>query len=177
MVRSKSVCLALTALTLGGQASIEEPLHAQQAACSAPEHRLFDFWQGEWEVRRADGTVAGRNVIRSTLAGCVLREHYTTAAGYEGESFNVYDGSRGVWHQTWVDNRGLLLLLDGAFHDGKMVLEGEGRDGSGPLRHRITWNRIDGDPDRVRQLWETSRNGGATWVVAFDGTYVREGHG
>jgi hypothetical protein len=41
--------------------------------------------------------------------------------------------------------------------------------------HRITWSRIDGDSDRVRQLWETSRDGGETWSVAFDGEYRRVG--
>jgi len=38
--------------------------------------------------------------------------------------------------------------------------------------NRITWERL---PDgRVRQLWETSKDSGATWSVAFDGYYTKE---
>ena len=36
-------------------------------------------------------------------------------------------------------------------------------------RDRITWTP-NGD-GTVRQLWESSTDGGATWSVAFDGTY------
>jgi len=36
---------------------------------------------------------------------------------------------------------------------------------------RITWTpNADG---RVRQFWEASRDEGKTWMVVFDGTYVR----
>ena len=36
---------------------------------------------------------------------------------------------------------------------------------------RITWERL---PDgRVRQLWESSKDGGTTWTVAFDGYYAK----
>jgi hypothetical protein len=31
---------------------------------------------------------------------------------------------------------------------------------------------IDGDPDRVRQHWEISRDG-STWETLFDGRYAR----
>lgn len=37
--------------------------------------------------------------------------------------------------------------------------------------NRITWNPTA--PGRVRQLWETSTDGGATWTVAFDGRYIK----
>ncbi len=56
-----------------------------------------------------------------------------------------------------------------------MVLEGRrpGKKG-GTVIDRIQWGRIGGDPNRVRQLWEVSADGGKTWEVAFDGTYVRK---
>jgi hypothetical protein len=54
-----------------------------------------------------------------------------------------------------------------------MVLQGEtvGRDGASS-QQRITWSLVDGDPDRVRQLWE-SKQGDGEWTVAFDGLYTR----
>jgi hypothetical protein len=149
--------------------------HGQQPACRTAEHRSFDFWVGSWEVRTPDGRVAGYNRIREAMGGCVLHERYTTAQGYEGESLNIYDASRRVWHQTWTDNGGLLLTLEGGFDGQRMVLEGETVDTAGvATRHRITWSRVDGDPDRVRQHWESSSDGGATWSTAFDGLYVRQ---
>lgn len=139
-------------------------------ACTAPEHRQFDFWIGEWEVTTPKGELAGRNRIESILGGCALSESWTGARGGSGNSYNAYDRPRRRWHQTWVDNGGLVLQLDGSFVDGKMVLSGETRDSSGaPVLHRIAWQETA--PGAVRQLWETSGDGGRTWSVAFDGRY------
>ncbi len=145
-----------------------------QSPCTTPDHRAFDFWIGTWDVYDPSGTQRGHNEIRSTLGGCVLHERYGTPSGYEGESVNIYDASRGVWHQSWVDNGGLLLRLEGGIRDGAMVLEGltTGADGTESL-NRITWSQLDSDGDRVRQLWEISADGGSTWTVAFDGEYRR----
>jgi len=141
------------------------------AACDTPEHRAFDFWLGEWEVRTPDGRFAGVNRIESEYGGCVLHERYRTGRSYSGESLNVYDAGRDVWHQTWVDSSGTLLLLEGHLRDGSMVLEGEtvGADGE-RTRHRITWTpNADGT---VRQHWESTDAAGR-WTTAFDGTYTR----
>ena len=55
----------------------------------------------------------------------MLHERYATPRVYTGESLNTYDPARKVWHQTWVDNSGVLLLLDGKFDGKSMVLEGK----------------------------------------------------
>lgn len=144
------------------------------APCATPEHRQFDFWIGRWEVRSPDGTLVGRNHIRRVLGGCALREEWRGERGLRGSSINTWSPERGVWHQTWVDSAGTLLQLDGGLRDGAMVLEGvvPGTDGGPAVRHRISWSRIDGDPDRVRQHWETAAGDGP-WETAFDGRYVR----
>lgn len=139
--------------------------------CSTPEYRQFDFWIGEWNVRTPDGRLAGTNSIQRELGGCVLHERWTGERAMTGESFNIWSATRGGWHQTWVDSRGTLLLLDGGLEQGRMVLTGDGRapDGSS-IRHRLTWQPL---PDGLRQLWETSRDEGRTWTVIFDGRYTR----
>ena len=119
-------------------------------------------------------TPVGENSIRPILNGCALQESYATPSGYAGRSLNIYDASRGVWHQSWVDVGGLLLVLEGSFVQDRMVLEGETAGGGAAVRHRITWNLVEGDPDRVRQLWASSSDGGESWSVAFDGPYVRK---
>ncbi len=80
-------------------------VHAQQTpfdcAGSAP-HRQFDFWLGQWEVRDADGTLQGNNLIESVQRGCALREQWRSVRGGTGESLNYFDPGRGEW-QTWFE--------------------------------------------------------------------------
>jgi hypothetical protein len=156
--------LVVAAGALGDPSSAAEP---QPRPCAAPEHRQFDFWIGDWDVATPDGTVRGRNVIEAIEGGCALRETYTTGRGYGGTSLNFYDVARGGWHQTWIDNQGSPLHLDGGLDGDRMVLRGE----AGSALQRITWTPLaDG---RVRQHWESSSDGGASWTTAFDGYYRR----
>jgi hypothetical protein len=142
--------------------------------CATPDHRAFDFWVGEWEVFRPDGALAGSNTIRVLMNGCVLHESYDTPTGYHGESFNTFDATRGVWHQTWVDNGGVLLVLEGGPHGDGIRLEGTGRAGDGtPVTDRITWSPLNPTGNRVRQHWERSSDGGTSWTTVFDGEYRR----
>jgi hypothetical protein len=150
------------------------PAFAQTAPrakdCTAAVHHQFDFWIGDWDVTTPDGKPAGKNKIEPILNGCALRESWTGAGGGTGTSYNAWDRRRGVWHQTWVDAQGNLLQLDGQFRDGRMILTGDNVDPSGAKsKERITWQETA--PGQVRQLWETSRDGGATWTVSFDGRY------
>jgi hypothetical protein len=148
---------------------------ARAGASPAPEHRQFDFWLGEWEVRSPEGKVVGHNRVTRLFDATGLREEWAGASGLRGTSLNLYDAARGRWHQTWIDSSGTVLLLDGGLRDGTMVLVGESPADGDPeatVRHRISWSLIDGDPDQVRQHWETSADG-ASWETAFDGRYRR----
>jgi hypothetical protein len=141
-------------------------------ACADPAYRQFDFWLGDWQVFRPDGALAGTNRIAREYGGCVLHERYTSPKGYTGESLNTYDAGRKRWHQTWVDNEGLLLLLEGQFSGKSMVLEGavRGTDGA-TVKHRVTWTpNQDGT---VRQHWESADAKG-NWKTVFDGLYRRK---
>jgi hypothetical protein len=139
-----------------------------EKACSQPEYRQFDFWLGAWNVTE-HGKVAGTNHIESILGGCALHESWRGAGGNVGNSLNYYDAARRLWHQTWIDQSGNALELEGRFENGAMRLEGQ-RPGAGQaVLHRIIWTPLtDG---KVRQLWETSADGGKMWTQAFDGLY------
>ena len=141
-------------------------------ACEGSEHRQFDFWLGEWSVRTPDGRIAGLNKISSEHGGCVLHERYSTSRGYSGESLSMFDASRKVWHQTWVDTSGMLLLLEGSLRGKSMLLEGQTVGAEGQVtKHRITWTpNADGS---VRQHWESTDLKG-NWSTAFDGSYTRK---
>ncbi len=149
-----------------------------QAQCDRPEYRQFDFWIGTWTVTTPNGQVAGTNTITKQLGDCSLLEQYSTPNGYEGKSFNIYDQSTGQWHQTWVDNTGLLLQLDGSLvkvdeNTEAMVLWGQGISQQGlAITHRITWTpNQDGT---VRQHWQMSPDQGINWQTLFDGLYTKQ---
>jgi hypothetical protein len=141
------------------------------APCESDAHRQFDFWLGEWNVHTPDGKLAGVNRIEREYDGCVLHERYATERGYKGESLNSYDPGRKVWHQTWVDNQGTLLLLEGGLQGQSMVLQGRTtQPGDKVTKHRITWTP---NPDgSVRQYWESADSKGG-WKPVFDGKYTR----
>ena len=139
-------------------------LPSPPAACTSPEYRQFDFWVGEWTVTNARGQFAGENHVTLIQGGCAVEESWTGADGGSGTSVNGYfDGDR-KWHQTWLDSRGGRLDLAGGLVGGKI---------GNKVLHQITWEkRADG---RVRQIWQSSPDGGSSWKVVFDGTYVRTG--
>src|SRR5689334_18260469 len=115
---------------------------SQDAVTESDPQRAFDFWIGSWEVFGPKGRQVGSNEITSVLGGSAIAEHWHGNGGVEGRSLNAYDTARDRWHQTWVDNGGSVLLLDGRPVAGSMVLEGvaPAEDVATCLdRHRIPW--------------------------------------
>ena len=142
--------------------------------CSAPEFRQFDFWLGDWDVFGPGGKRLGENHIVAVEKGCGLRETWVSASGITGTSLNFYDRDEKTWFQAWTDNTGGALRLSGGLRGRDMVLQSEPTppDAKGVRTvNRVTWSPLASG--KVRQLWETSTDGGKTWTTAFDGTYVK----
>lgn len=173
-VRTGAAFVAALVSSTALAVAVPRPALAASAAqpCASVQNRQFDFWVGRWTVtdnvtKKFDGT----NDVTRELGSCVLQEHWAGRDGSKGTSFNLYVGARKTWHQTWVDNAGGILLLDGGLRAGSMVLAG-----SRPVRGKTVLDRIIWTPrgdGSVRQLWQSSRDGGATWKVVFDGIYRR----
>jgi hypothetical protein len=144
---------------------------ARTRACDAAEHRQFDFWLGRWEVTDSAGVPQGFNSVTSELDGCAVVEDWHDVFGSGGRSLNAYDAATGRWHQHWVDQGGRIpLRIDGGLVGGAMRMSGvHPRPGGRSVVERITWTPLG---DGLRQLWETSTDGGATFAfVVFDGFY------
>jgi tetratricopeptide (TPR) repeat protein len=138
--------------------------------CNTPEYRQFDFWLGRWDVASTAGST-GDSHITSTYGGCVVEERYESGGGsFAGTSLSFYDSKDGKWHQTWIDNQGQALYLAGGLEGESMVL---GSDAENPPIQRVTWTPLGGG--KVRQLWESSSDGGESWSLVFDGTYTPKG--
>ena len=134
--------------------------------CSASEYRQFDFWLGDWDVFDAgDSKPSMRIKVEKILDSCALRESYKDVNGMVGESLNIYDASRKVWHQTWVTNRGALLVLEGGMENGRMALRATETTKDGLVQWRAFWIPQGAE---VRETAETSSDGGKTWKPKFD---------
>jgi len=162
--------LLLSANPASGQESTEST--PKERPAPPAEARQFDFWLGEWDVVDPSGKQVGTNLITSVLDGFGIKERWTGDGGMVGMSLNSYDAGRKRWHQTWVDNTGGFLLLEGEFTEGSMVLSGARTTAKGSdVLDRITWTPLkSGD---VRQAWEVSSDAGESWSLVFDGTYKK----
>jgi len=158
------ICFVLLAIAASPLLAAE---HAS-SACSAPAYRQFDFFAGDWDTYdlQAPDKVVARNTVKVILDGCVIHEDYRQNDGLHGESYSLYDAARKVWHQSWVTNRGDLLLLDGGMQGSRMVFKGiERKAGKPDAQVCVAWYRQDGG---VRETAERSLDGGKTWKPEFD---------
>jgi hypothetical protein len=142
-------------------ASAESPM---STSCAAPTYRQFDFWVGDWDAFDVGNPIKVAHArVDRILDGCVLREDYRGVDGHKGQSFTIYDAARKVWHQSWVTNRGELLVIEGKSEAGEMVLTGE--DHVAGTIVRGLWRPEKGG---VRETAVTSSDGGKTWKPWFD---------
>lgn len=154
------------------------PLAAQatgnpaSAACSTAQYHALDFWLGDWDVHEdaGKGPVDAHNRVTAVLGGCALHVEYRQDDGLMGEGYSAYDASRKLWHQTFITNRGGLLVLEGGFQGKTLTLEGDKLD-------------KDGKPERIKEVRASqgagaretgyvSHDGGKTWVLLFDILYL-----
>jgi hypothetical protein len=136
--------------------------------CADPAYRQFDFWIGDWDAFEVahPATIVARARVELILHACVLHEIYEATDGHKGESFSIYDIARHTWHQTWVNDSGYVLTIEGGLLDQAMILEGTDHLPDGKLRQvRGEW-RSDGQG--TRELAARSTDGGVTWIPWFD---------
>lgn len=144
-------------------------------ACTAPEHRQFDFWLGHWEVyRTGSDQLVGRNHIEKLYGDCAIRENWAPLSGPGGGSLNTYQADEKIWRQTWVDSSNSHADFKGGVVDGAMVIAGQWKGVNGPGTDgyvRMTYTK---QPDgSVRQFGEISTDEGKTFAPSFDLTYRR----
>ncbi len=141
---------------------------------SDPRFRRFDFWIGEWDVQATGAPrapVGAASHVTRDLDGCVILEHWVPPSAPAGKSFNIFNTSSGKWEQYWVDARGTITHYIGEFReDGHLYYEAT-QFGS---TNKVRMTFFNQGPDQVRQLGHLSTDGGKTWTVSFDLTYLRK---
>src|SRR6266511_347176 len=144
-----------------------------RASCTAPLYRQFDFLLGDWALVGADRKKSAADKVVQVLGGCALQENWTGVKCGQALSFSAYDPATRHWHQTLIDDGGAVLKIEGEFADGKMILIGQRpsqKEKGVTITHRIAWTPLQ--DHRVKQIWENSTNGGRTWRLVSEGTYV-----
>lgn len=166
---------ALLALT-AAPALAQTPPSPPPPACQSEAHRAFDFWVGKWDVyptAQPDKLVA-HSLIERLYKGCAVRENWMPLSGNDGGSLNSYVGGPVAegWRQTWIGSGGERVDFKGGWDGKAMVLTGLWAGvlpNGGDALTRMTYTRnADGS---VRQLGETTSDGGRTWQPSFDFTY------
>lgn len=158
--------------------AFEKLINANARPCDAdPNYHAFDFWIGEWDVQptgsqRAPIGSGASSVIERQLGGCVIQENWQPRGPVgAGKSFNVYNRVTRQWEQYYIDTFGTITHYTGTFHDdGALYFEAD--QFASPNRIRMTF--FNQGSDQVRQLGHVSTDGGKTWSVSFDLTYVRK---
>jgi hypothetical protein len=164
------VALVTTGLTPGSGRADPPPTRP----CATPEYRQFDFWVGNWDVYpTARNQLIAHSLIENVYNGCGVRENWMPLKTENtGGSLNIYVPSEKAWRQTWIDSSGARVDFKGGWNGTVMILEGFWEDfvspGVGAIV-RMTYSiAADGS---VRQVGQSSQDGGKTWAASFDLTY------
>jgi hypothetical protein len=164
--------LLALASSASGQLPLPPPVpRAPPQNCTAPEYRQLDFWVGNWDVYRT-GTLAmaGTSLVERIYNDCAIRETWSPFDMNAGGSISSYDRAAGVWRQTWVDSTADRIDYSGHLENGRMVFIA--RRASGPRAPERQTRVMQWPEDgTVRQIGETSTDGGRTWAPSYDYTY------
>lgn len=153
------------------RAAQDAPFPLESCTDSAVARQL-DFWVGDWQAVGADGQPVGVNRVRKLHGGCVIEENWTSAkSGVTGQSMNYVDPRDGRWKQVWFDSSGTLVTYDGELRDGAMRFEGQTVEADGTaVVARAVVEPVGGG--RLHHAIEHSKDGGESWEVVFEATYV-----
>jgi tetratricopeptide (TPR) repeat protein len=157
-------------------ADVQQARRNQTPCEYTAENRQFDFWVGDWDAYAPGSqTPQGESQIKKELASCVIWENWKSVGlPYSGKSYNIYDATLKQWEQFWVDTAGTVTYFHGGLKDGTMDYYTDPLpqpDGTKIVRHLQFFNL---GPDKVRQFCQASKDGGKTWVVQYDFTYIRK---
>jgi tetratricopeptide (TPR) repeat protein len=154
-------------------AAVERIRTAMRPCRTRKESRMFDFWVGEWEVKTAQGQVAGQSSVQLLLEGCALLENWTDGQNGQGKSLNSDNTDKQMWQQFWTDQYGRVTeYRDSEWRADTLRYTARQIMPQGPALLHMSFAPLG--PDRVRQWGEISYDDGKTWAQSFDLYYHRK---
>lgn len=134
--------------------------------------RGADFWLGDWTVRRANGLALGTAHVTTDLSGCLTVEEFATGKGYGAISYTYYDIVEQRMYRTYIDSEGERMELSGGFVNGALVLTTAEPGPASSYEVRMTLEPVSADV--VRQTFEVSNDGGASWRSDLELVFERQ---
>jgi hypothetical protein len=168
------VILLISALSLSYRIAYAQN---NEKPCSLPEASQLDFWIGKWELswKDPDGKDRnGTNIINKILRGCVIEENFTADDNsLVGKSYSVYNPTKKIWQQTWIDNTGAYLDFTGGLDGDKVILWRKATNKAGKeIIQRMVFYEITAD--KFYWNWENSTDDGKTWNLVWKIQYTRK---
>jgi len=155
--------------------NIYQKIYALAYPCTTMPHTHdFDFWIGEWDVYQT-GTrnLVGHSLVQSVSGGCSLLENWNATTANNGKSLNYYDVNAGTWEQDWIGSAGgSQRYLNGEYKNGMMHFTYESTANGQKVTGNFMFYNID--KNTVRQYQDMSTDGGKTYTVSYDLTYIRK---
>lgn len=156
---------------------LSNALDVNRAPCkqgdAASSYHQFDFWLGDWDVVDKAGDALGTSHVERILANCALSESWRGQGASEGRSLSSWNPGLHHWEQYWVDGQGVPIFFTGSLEGGELRLRADSATRAGaPLKRRVTFSKLPNG--RLRQLSESSSDGGRTWVMEYDFYYVKK---
>lgn len=160
---------------MAGYKSIYQKIYALTYPCTTMPHTHdFDFWIGEWDVyQTGTHTLVGHSLVQSISGGCSLLENWNATTASNGKSLNYYDVNAGAWEQDWVGSGGgSQHYLNGEYKNDIMHFTYESTSNGQKVTGNFMFYNLD--KNTVRQYQDMSTDGGKTYTVAYDLTYIRK---
>ncbi|MFD1314122.1 DUF1579 family protein [Namhaeicola litoreus] len=138
---------------------------------------MFDFWVGDWNLTwtNQDGSVGkATNSISKILDELVLWENFVAEGqnGLKGMSYSVYNAQQKSWKQTWVDNQGSHIVLNGLMEEGNPVfMTVTTETNTGTQQFRMVFSQIT--PNSFIWDWQRKTNDGS-WQSSWKINYNRK---
>lgn len=130
----------------------------------------LNFWLGTWDAYWGD-TLRGTNVISKTLKDNVVEENFCfNDKTFFGRSWSVFNPTKKIWEQTWVDDSGSYLALSGGQEGDKVVLtmnEKINKQGKMILKRMVFFNITKDSFDWDWQSSEDGKNWTSAWLIHY----------
>ncbi len=139
------------------------------APCTASVYHQLDFFVGNWVVTNKSGKQIATDRVSREFGGCVIWERWFGGSGSRGAGYSGYVPARRRWVQTFMDDRGTVLVFEGGQGAAGFVIEGPSYTKTGALEHnRVVFRTL---PHGVVEEYWTTSDGGKTSTVVFDGFF------
>lgn len=152
----------------GRRAALPREYEIAAPCANDAERRRLDFWVGTWDVTTPNGYAVGSSTVQVVSGGCAILERWTSKKGANGNSLSSFNPTLHQWQQYWIgQDGGVTEFRESTWSGSALTLVA--RDESRLVRMTLA----PVDAKTVRQLGETSTDGGKSWSTTYDFLYHR----